>query len=247
MTVFYFLVIGICAVGGFWGTYKLSQLLGKDDEIKHQHPIPDVMLIDFDIEFSFDDLTTKTILEKVYAKTYMHAGDIKTVDNLPVTGFFSESLFNISSQARENYALNENIYNILKNIDVLGSMYSKNNETTLSFTGNNSEIIIDPSSTNNIIPKTNEAKFGVYTYNKESNTFKGKVINFQILIDCYSQSQYLYDLERIKYMFTAGEKIKIKNIDNILIKTRKTRYFRLKNIDKKENGFYNAELIRSLV
>lgn len=236
-------MIGVCAIGGFYGTYKLSQILNEKDEIKKQHPIPDMLLMDYDIEFSFSKFKTDLILNHAFKKTHMPGGDFTKLDTLPISGFFYENLFNTNTHARDLFALDQSIYNDLKQQSIVGRAYSKDGTTMISFTTNNNEIRIGTKDNTH----DKDTYFEVYSYNQTTKTFHGKLINVQLMIESASKSQYLLDLTEIQYMVFGGAEIKIKEVKNVLLKTYKTKYFRLKNNQIGEDGFYHAILVQTPV
>ena len=81
----------------------------------------------------------------------------------------------------------------------------------------------------------------IISYNKKENSFKGKINNLQLIIESYSKSQYIMDLSDVKYTYISSYMVKYE-LQNIVLKTFKTKYFRLKDVQLDETGFYCAKL-----
>lgn len=225
MIALWIIVICIGTLLTIFGTYKLSQILSKSDDLKKQHLIPDILLMDLEFEIQFSDFQNQKILEDIYSNMSMQGGDVKKINPLPVSIFFDEKY-----PTYGNIILN----NSLKNLNVNGSAKSKDNDTMLSFETNDNEIKIGRGNRETFIE--------LNQYDTIKKTFTGKINNAQLVTNVITKSQYILDLHTIKFHVLFGAGIEIREIKNVILKTQRTKYFLLKNIKQDDLSTYQADL-----
>lgn len=237
MIILWIAVILVGTALTIWGSLKLNDAWTKADELKKQHPIPDFLLFDCELEIKFNERTTREIMDKVYGKSVMIGGDVRTIPNMLLTPFFNEYLYSKDENARINYSLNPDFYAPIKSIQIIGQSKSKDAETQISFKTNNNEILLGSEIAENMSYIT------VQSFNIATRTFKLKLNNIQLDVSLQTASKYILDLSTIDFHFINSPEITITKISNCFLKTKTTKYFKLKDITVHTLDRYHAVLV----
>ncbi len=223
----------------FFGTYKISQELTKEDAKKQSHLIPDFLLLDCEVESKFDNKFRDEILTFCKSKINVPGGNVEDLDSIPLSVFFDENLFKENKLAKKNYKLQKDVYEDIRSFDFFGMASSKDSSIIINLKKNSNKVIF---STYNSDIK--DSYIEVRTYNTKTNLFKLIFNNIQLDINSKSISQFITDLdnENIKFSLITKQNIEIVELKKVVLKTKSIKYFGLNGINKDSLGMYNAKL-----
>lgn len=237
MIILWIAVIVIGTILTIWGSHKLSSELGKKDLVRKSHIIPDFLLIDFEIKSVLDSVLTQQILSEVKPRIHIPGDSIDNQENIPLTTFFNEKLFNENLQAKKNYELSENIYKELRNFDLMAISRSKDSSVCISLNKNTNKIIFNKKD------KTlKESYIEVIDYNQMLNEFHFGYHNIQLNVENQKLSRFITDLDKGSLELHLITKAHVKALENIKLKTKSTDYFKGTEITKDSIGSYKAKL-----
>lgn len=223
----------------FFGTFKISQELTKDDAKKQSHLIPDFLLFDCEVDAKFDDKFRDEILIFCKSKINVPDGTVEDLDTIPLSVFFDEKLYKESKPAKKNYKLKKDVYDDIRSFDILGMATSKDNSIIINLKKNSNKVIFLTHNTD-----IKESYIEVRKYDKKTNLFNLIFHNIQLDVNSKSMSQFITDLDKesIKISLITKPNIEIVEFKNIVLKTKSIKYFGLTNIEKDSLGMYNAKL-----
>jgi len=226
-----------------YGGYILSNQGTKELKIQlanQAHPIPDVLYLDLNFKSKVNDYINDSILNKAYSKTYLPNGDAKDMDSLHLSIFFDEVNFKNNPTAKKNFDIQPSFTEKLKEIEIMGYISSTKNNSAIQFSKNASLL---STSTRNI----NEyGSIEVKNYDKKSDDINFSLHDYQMALTVTSNTESLLDFDggKIKIIIVTAKEIEISNISDITIKTKRSKYFKVININKSELGEITGQLKR---
>jgi hypothetical protein len=218
------------------GGLRLNDEWTKGGVIKQQHTIPDFLLIDFEIKAELDSILTEQILKEVKPTIHIHGDSIENQEKIPLVGFFDEKMFEESKQAKENFKLSKNIYEEIRNFDLMATSVSKDSSVFIGLTKNTNKIIFTQRDSN-----LKDSYIEVRDYNQKTNEFHIFYHNIQLNVENHRLSKFITDLDKGKLELHLITKSEIKELKNIKLKTKSTEYFQASEITNDSLG-YNAKL-----
>lgn len=233
---------GLTAYGGYilsnQGTKELRTQLANQ-----AHPIPDVLYLDLNFKSKVNKYINDSILNNAYAKTNVPNGDVKNMDSLHLSIFFDEVNFKNNSIPNKNFNIQPSFIEKLKEIKLFGYVSSTKNSSLIQFTKNGN---ILSTSTKNI----NEyASIEVKNFNKKTEEINYSISDYQIGLTVTSNAESLLDFEngKINISIITPKEIEINNISDIIIKTKRSKYFKVEDVNISELGEITGKLKRVIL
>lgn len=225
-------MIIIGAILTTFGSIGLADELSKKSKLRKTHEIPETLLIDFEVKAELDSTLTEQILEEVKPKS----DSIENQEKVPLVGFFDEKVFNEHKQSKKNYRLSKNIYEELRDFDLIANSVSKDSSVFIGLTKNTNEIIFKQRD-----KSYKDSYIEVRNYNQKTNEFHIFYHNIQLNVENRRLSRFITDLDKGKLELHLITKSEIKELKNIKLKTKSTEYFQAYDITNDSLG-YNAKL-----
>jgi hypothetical protein len=232
MIVFWIFVILVGTVLTIFGSLKLNDEWSKNEDEKHIHTVPDLLLLDFEIEAELDEKLKNEILKTILPKIH---GQDKT-DFVFLLPFFDQVGYETSEIKKKNYALTQNIYNNFLNFDIFGSATSKDQSIHLRLTKSNSVINLSAEKIRN------ESYLQILDYNSKSNRVRIQFKNITLDVNSTSRSQFILDLNEGQLYLNLTSKFQVKKIIDVFLKTRKITYFFIPELKEGDFGSFNGKL-----
>lgn len=225
MILIYCIIIGICAIGGFWATFKLSQLLSKDDIVKQAHGMPELLLLNCEVYLEPAEKLKKEILERSAPKI---SGVQR--DSISLSSFFDRDLFKENKVAKNNYEIFPDFYEYFENIRISMILKDENGNKSVFLTPSYDKMKL---TSNN----TKSSRIEVINYDKKTNLIRVKLVNIQL--DVQTQDEYICDLKNgsFELHIATGDMLTPSTISLATLKTKKTSYFMLIDIKNNDLGF----------
>lgn len=225
----------ITVIGGL----KFSDEWNKADILKQQHIIPDFILVDFEVEAEFAEDLKNKILTECKSKINVPNGSVEDLKEIPLSVFFAENLYKENKPAKNNYKLEESIYENIKSFNILGMVSSSDKNTRLNIKKNSNKIILST-----LNKDFKDSYIEVREYSTKTNKFKMLFNNIQLNVEFLRQSKFITDLDngKIELSVITKPNVKITEIKNIFFKTSSTKYLTLTDIEKDSLGSYNAKI-----
>lgn len=226
----YSLLVGICAIGGFWGTYKLSQALNRNEIRAQAHGMPDLLFIDVEVQFEVEDKVKQDILRKV--------GSEQKSDTVHLSTFFDTEEFKINGIAKNNYNHFPLLHKYFETMRVTAIL-------TTPKTGENAYLIRNSEPILLTSQFTKSPKIEILNINKNTGILTAKLSNIQM--DVETQSDFLYDFKNgnIELHLMMPDILKPIGVKQLFLKSRKTSYFLINTFKKGNLGFEGK--LKSLV
>lgn len=231
---FTLIIIGTCLT--IWGTYELSKEWNKSDLLKQQHNIPDFLLIDFEVKSQLSIPLTNQILTEIKPKYHIEGETFENQKEVDLITFFDEKRFKEKLQFKKNYKLSNNIYEELRNFNLIANSISKDSSIIISLTKNSNEIIFTKYDQN-----LKDSYIEVIDYNQKTNRFNIAYHNIQLNVENKKLSKFITDLDKGKLNLNIITRTDIQELKNIKLKTKFTEYFQASEIIKSDFG-YSAKL-----
>lgn len=222
-----------------YGSAKFNDEWNKGSDLRQTQLIPDFLLIDCEVEAEFDENLRNKILTECKPKIHIAGGSVEDLETIPLSTFFDENFYKESKVAKKNYKLDKDIYNQIKNFDIIATAKSKDSSVCINLRKNSNKIIL---STYNDASK--ESYIEVRAYDKRTNRFKLLFNNIQLSVEFLKQSKFITDLDKgeLDFIIITKPSIQIVEIKNIVLKTKNTKYFILSNIVKNDLDRYITKM-----
>ena len=238
MIVLWIFVIlaGTCLT--IYGSAKFNDEWNKSSELRKSHTTPDFLFFDCEAEVELSETLRDSILKEVLPKI----SGLGKMDTVPLSIFFDEVGAENNKIQKENYSIDNSIYKNFSELKISGMLRAKDSSITLDLNSRNSNIKLSNKIDNS------ESCIEVRSYNSKTNKFKILYRNILLDIRSNSMSQFITDLdcgEMTLTMFTKST-LEIKEIKNIVFKTKKVEYFRVKELHENNLGQHKAKLILTL-
>lgn len=236
MLVFWLIVVLFGTALTLLGGVKFNEEWTKNDIKKQAHTIPDFLLIDFEVKSQLSIPLTNQILAEIKPKYHVEGETFENQKEVDLTTFFDEKRFKEKPQFKKNYELSNNIYEELRNFNLIANSISKDSSIIISLTKNSNEIIFTKYDQN-----LKDSYIEVIDYNQKTNQFNIAYHNIQLNVENKKLSKYITDLDKGKLNLNIITKAEIKELKNIKLKTMSTEYFQANEIVNSDFG-YNAKL-----
>jgi len=230
-----FLILGGTALT-IYGSAKFNDEWSKKSTLRELHTIPDFLLVDFEIKAELGSILTEQILGEVKPKIHFHGDSIEKQEKIPLVGFFDEKMFKENKQAKKNYKLSKNIYNTIRDFELIGNSHSKDSNVSIGLTKNTNKIIFTQPNR-----KSKDSYIEVRNYNQKTNEFHILYHNIQLNVENHRLSKFITDLDKGSLKLHLITNSEIKEIKNIKLKTKTTEYFQATEITN-DSTSYNAKL-----
>lgn len=224
----------ITIVGGL----KLNDVRTRNNSLRQSHTIPDFLLMDFEVRAELDSTLAQQILSEVKPKISVPNGSIDDEDKLYLTVFFDEIRFKEKEQAKKNYRLSDNIYDSIRNFELMATSESKDGSVRITLTKNTNKVIFTGKDKN-----IKDSYIEVRDYDQRTNEFHILYHNIQMNVENQKLSRFITDLNKgeLKLYFMSNPLKEITELKNIRLKTKTTDYFLATGVTEDSLGF-NARL-----
>jgi len=218
------------------GGLKFNEEWTKNNLKKQVHLIPDFLLIDFEVRLRLNEELTTQMLEEIKPKYHVHGESFEEQEKVFLTSFFDEKLFEEHKQAEMNYKLSENIYEQIRNFDLIAIAISKDTSTLITLCKNTNKVVFTQRDKN-----IEDSYIEVKEYDSKTKELHIFYHNIQVSVVNKKLSKFITDLDKGNLNLSFIVRGDVRELSNIVIKTKSTEYFGVQEITN-EGTSYIAKL-----
>lgn len=228
MTLIWIAVILTGTLMTIYGSHRLSIEWTKKDVLRQAHVTPESFLFDCEVDVELEEDLKNTILKSCLPKIN---GQGK-MNDLHLSTFFDQTGYEKNKILEKNYSLDNDIYKNFTFFDILCLAVAKDSSLILDLQKDEKSVKLSADKENK------ESHIEVRNYNSKTDKFKIYYRNIKLEVNSKTLSTFVTDLNNGKFTLNivTNPKVKITEINEVYLKTKMSKYFKIDNIKEDHIG-----------